>query len=97
MRRAFDVRLVGLLAALLLAIAAGCGGDDEEGAGDTSTGGGGAESVSGSVTILADWTGPEGESFKAVLDGFREKYPNVDAKCLIRPNRTDFSLLQHPQ
>src|SRR5215216_7962462 len=72
MKRAFDVRLAGLLAVLLLAIAAGCGGGDEEG--------GGAANVSGSVTILADWTGPEGESFKAVLDGFKDKYPNVDAK-----------------
>jgi alpha-glucoside transport system substrate-binding protein len=80
MKRAFDVRLAGLLAVLLLAIAAGCGGGDEEGGGgggETSTGG---TNVSGSVTILADWTGPEGESFKAVLEGFKTKYPNVDAK-----------------
>jgi len=80
MKRAFDVRLAGLLAVLLLAIAAGCGGGDEEGGGETSTGGGGAANVSGSVTILSDWTGPEGESFKAVLDGFKQKYPNVNAK-----------------
>jgi alpha-glucoside transport system substrate-binding protein len=80
MRRAFDVRLLALLAALLLALAAGCGGDDEEGGGETTGGAGGNESVSGSVTILSDWTGPEGESFKAVLDGFRAEFPNVDAK-----------------
>ena len=80
MRRAFDVRLAGLLAVLILAIAAGCGGGDEEGGGETSTGGSAASNVSGSVTILADWTGPEGDSFKAVLDGFKEKYPNVNAK-----------------
>jgi alpha-glucoside transport system substrate-binding protein len=79
MKRAYGVRLVGLLGGLLLAIAAGCGGGNEEGGG----GGGAAttaESVSGSVTILADWTGPEGDSFKAVLDGFRAKYPDVTAK-----------------
>jgi alpha-glucoside transport system substrate-binding protein len=81
MRRAFDVRIVGLLAALLLAIAAGCGGGDEEGGGETTSGGGNAnENVSGSVTILADWTGPEGASFQAVLDGFKKAYPNVNAK-----------------
>jgi len=69
--------LLGLLAALLLAlVAAGCGGGDEEG---TDTGGGGqAENVSGSVTILADWSGPEGKSFQAVLDGFSDANPDVD-------------------
>jgi alpha-glucoside transport system substrate-binding protein len=81
MRRAFDVRLLlALLAAVLLALAAGCGGDDEEGGGETAAGGGGNESVSGSVTILADWTGPEGASFQAVLDGFKAAYPNVNAR-----------------
>ena len=79
MKRAFDVRLAGLLAALLLAVAAGCGGSNNEssGGGGTSTG---ASNVSGSVTILADWTGPEGASFQAVLNGFKQKYPNVNAK-----------------
>jgi alpha-glucoside transport system substrate-binding protein len=70
--------LFALLTAFLLLAASACGGGDEGG------GGGGtgtqASNVSGSVTILADWTGPEGESFKAVLDGFKQKYPNVDAK-----------------
>jgi alpha-glucoside transport system substrate-binding protein len=78
MKRAYGVRLVGLLGASLLAIAAaGCGGGNEEGGGGAATT---AQGVSGSVTILADWTGPEGESFKAVLDGFRAKYPDVTAK-----------------
>ena len=72
--------LLSLGVALLLALgAAGCGGDDGGG------GGGGTEaatteapSVSGSVTVLAVWTGAEGESFQAVLDGFSEKYPDVN-------------------
>jgi len=82
MKRAFDLRLVGLLVVLLLAIAAGCGGGDEEGGGETTSGGGGSSNsnVSGSVTILSDWTGPEGASFQAVLDGFKKAYPNVNAK-----------------
>jgi alpha-glucoside transport system substrate-binding protein len=63
--------------AFLLLAASACGGGDEGGGGATGTE---ASNVSGSVTILADWTGPEGESFKAVLDGFKQKYPNVDAK-----------------
>jgi alpha-glucoside transport system substrate-binding protein len=69
--------LFALLTAFLLLAASACGGGDEGGGGGTGTQ---ASNVSGSVTILADWTGPEGESFKAVLDGFKAKYPNVDAK-----------------
>jgi alpha-glucoside transport system substrate-binding protein len=82
MKRAYGVRLVGLLAAVLLLaiVAAGCGGDDEEGEGGGATTEAAGEDVSGSVTILSDWTGPEGDSFKAVLDGFRDKYPNVTAR-----------------
>jgi alpha-glucoside transport system substrate-binding protein len=70
--------LFALLTAFLLLAASACGGGDEGGGGGTT--GTQASNVSGSVTILADWTGPEGESFKAVLDGFKKKYPNVDAK-----------------
>jgi alpha-glucoside transport system substrate-binding protein len=70
--------LFALLTAFLLLAASACGGGDEGGGGGTT--GTEASNVSGSVTILADWTGPEGESFKAVLDGFKQKYPNVDAK-----------------
>src|SRR3954452_14657907 len=36
--------------------------------------------VSGTVTILADWTGAEGKSFQAVLDGFKKKNPDVTVK-----------------
>jgi alpha-glucoside transport system substrate-binding protein len=36
--------------------------------------------VSGSVTILADWTGAEGKSFQAVLDGFKKKQPDITVK-----------------
>jgi alpha-glucoside transport system substrate-binding protein len=71
--------LFALLTAFLLLAASACGGGDEGGGGGT-TAGTEASNVSGSVTILADWTGPEGESFKAVLDGFKDEYPNVDAK-----------------
>ena len=70
--------LFALLTAFLLLAASACGGGDEGGGGTTA--GTEAANVSGSVTILADWTGPEGESFKAVLDGFKQKYPDVDAK-----------------
>ena len=36
--------------------------------------------VSGTVTMLAVWTGAEGASFKAVLDGFKKKYPDITVK-----------------
>ena len=36
--------------------------------------------MKGTVTILADWTGAEGKSFQAVLDGFKKKNPDVTVK-----------------
>jgi alpha-glucoside transport system substrate-binding protein len=80
------LHLLALLLTLALAlIAAGCGGDDDDesagGGGETTAAtteeGGGGSDVSGSISVLAVWTGQEGDSFKAVLDGFNEKYPNV--------------------
>ena len=77
--------LLALLVALLAFLAAGCGGDDDEAGGTT----GGDETteateeqeqVSGSITVLAVWTGAEGESFQAVIDGFNEEQPDVTVK-----------------
>jgi ABC-type glycerol-3-phosphate transport system substrate-binding protein len=71
-------QLLGLLLTLVVALlAAGCGGDDEEGAGTTGEGTTTAESVSGTVSVMAVWTGPEQKSFQAVLDGFKEANPDV--------------------
>jgi alpha-glucoside transport system substrate-binding protein len=71
-----------LLLALVLAVAAaGCGGDDDDEAEEAppaETEEGAAEQVSGSVSVLAVWTGAEGESFQAVLDGFKEQQPDVN-------------------
>ena len=65
-------RIAALLAvAVLAAVAAGCGGDDGGGGGD-------GEGVSGDVSVMAVWTGPEQESFEAVLDAFMEEYPDVN-------------------
>ena len=55
-------------------VAAGCGGSKK------SSGGGGttaAAKVSGSISMVAVWTGPEGAAMKAVLDGFKAKNPGV--------------------
>jgi alpha-glucoside transport system substrate-binding protein len=76
MRRRFV--LLALLALIVPLLAASCGGDDEEpAAGDTATAeeGGG---VSGSLSIMGVWVGPEQESFQAVIDGFTEQNPDVE-------------------
>jgi hypothetical protein len=77
-------RLHLLALALMLALsvfAASCGGDDDDGAADatgaTDTGAGG-EDVSGEVSVMSTWSGPEQESFEAVIAGFNEQYPDVD-------------------
>jgi alpha-glucoside transport system substrate-binding protein len=74
--------LLALLVAMLALVAAGCGGDDDdegEGAGTTAeeTTTAEEESVSGTISVLAVWTGAEGEAFQAVLDGFKEENPDV--------------------
>ena len=74
--------LLALLVALLAFLAAGCGGDDDEAGGTTAaaTTEEEQEAVSGSITVLAVWTGAEGEAFQAVLDGFTEQQPDVDVR-----------------
>jgi alpha-glucoside transport system substrate-binding protein len=63
--------LVGVLAF----VAAGCGGDDDGGGGVE-----GSEDVTGSISTMGTWAGPEQASFQAVIDGFNELYPNVTVK-----------------
>jgi len=66
----------------LFVLAAGCGGDDDDdeggaetGAADTGDGGG---EVSGDVSVVSTWSGPEQASFQAVIDGFTEQNPDVN-------------------
>ena len=71
--------LLALLVGVLAFLAAGCGGDDDS-AGSGGTGAtteGGAAAVSGNISVLAVWTGAEGEAFQAVLDGFTAENPDV--------------------
>jgi alpha-glucoside transport system substrate-binding protein len=67
---------LALIAALMVAAAA-CGGDDE-GAQDATTPTG--EQVSGSVSVMSTWSGPEQRTFEAVIDGFTKKNPDVDVR-----------------
>ena len=67
--------VLATLAAVLAFAAAGCGGDDNGGGGAK-----GSEDVSGSVSVMAIWAGEEQKSFQEVINGFEEKYPNVDVK-----------------
>ena len=81
MRKHRLLLVLALLIGALSLLAAGCGGDDDEGAGAGTTTEAAtteaAENVTGAITIAGLWTGGEGESFQAVLDGFKEKYPDV--------------------
>jgi alpha-glucoside transport system substrate-binding protein len=70
-RRLTRLGIPAVLSALVLA-AAGCGGDD----GDDG-GGGGGEGVSGSVSVMGIWSGPEQESFEAVAQKFMDDNPDV--------------------
>ncbi len=74
--------LLALLVGVLAFLAAGCGGEDEAGGdttGDgTTTEAAGGGDVSGSISVLAVWTGAEGEAFQAVLDGFTTENPDVN-------------------
>jgi alpha-glucoside transport system substrate-binding protein len=70
-----------MLTLVLAATAAGCGSDDdEEGTGAGTTAEETTESVSGNVSVMAVWTGPEQKSFQAVLDGFTSANPDVTVK-----------------
>jgi len=69
-RKALGLALVvGVLAAL---VAASLGNASRKAPDSTR--------VSGTVTMLAVWTGAEGKSIKAVLDGFHKKFPDVTVK-----------------
>jgi alpha-glucoside transport system substrate-binding protein len=70
--------LLGLFALFLFAAAAcGGGGGGSTGAQGTT---GGAECGSGSISLMGIWVSTEQKSIQAVLDGFKEKCPDVTVK-----------------
>jgi alpha-glucoside transport system substrate-binding protein len=75
--------IVLVLALALVAFAAACGGDDDDegnggATGAADTGGEGGGDVSGEVSVISTWSGPEQASFEEVIAGFNEQYPDVD-------------------
>jgi alpha-glucoside transport system substrate-binding protein len=77
MRRRFS--LFGLFVVLVL-VAAACGGGGGGETGAAGTTGGGAECGSGSISLMGIWVATEQQSIQAVLDGFKEKCPDVTVK-----------------
>ena len=65
-------RLLIGVAGLALVIA-GCSSNN---GGDSSA----TDAPSGSIRVVSNWTGEEGDAFQAVVDGFRAKYPSVTVK-----------------
>lgn len=74
----FLVSIIGVMLFALLVVATACG-EEEGGGGGASPKPtqGGNTNVSGTVSMMAIWSGAEQDKFEAVLDGFREMYPNV--------------------
>ena len=68
------------LALLALAVAAAAAATTTAPAAAQTTRDRRRRTVSGNVSIVGIWTGDEQKSFQAVLDGFKEKYPNVKVK-----------------
>jgi alpha-glucoside transport system substrate-binding protein len=55
----------------------------------------GTPKVTGSVTVMENWTGAEGEAFQAVIDGFKSVAPDVSVKLVQVPfNQTQAQLAQ---
>lgn len=51
--------------------------------------------LSGSVTVMENWTGAEGAAFQAVINGFKTRNPGVDVKLVQVPfNQTQAQLAQ---
>jgi alpha-glucoside transport system substrate-binding protein len=77
MRRRFS--LLGLLAVLVF-VAAACGGGGNGETGAAGSTGGGQECGSGTISLMGIWVATEQKSIQAVLDGFKEKCPDVTVK-----------------
>lgn len=59
------------------------------------TSGSRSDALSGSITVMQNWTGAEGAAFKAVIKGFETRNPGVSVKLIQVPfNQTQSQLAQ---
>jgi alpha-glucoside transport system substrate-binding protein len=69
------MRLTAVAMVLAVAAAAACGGG--ESSSSSGGGGGSTSSVSGSISVMGVWSGPEQAAFQKVIDGFTQANPEV--------------------
>ena len=71
-------RLSATALVLAMVLATGCGG----GSGSSSSGGSGGSTsnISGSISVMGIWSGPEQAAFQKVIDGFTSQNPDVSVK-----------------
>jgi alpha-glucoside transport system substrate-binding protein len=74
------LRLTAVATMLAVALTAACGGGSSSSSGGGGGGGGSTSSVSGSISIMGVWSGPEQAAFQKVIDGFTAANPNVTVK-----------------
>jgi alpha-glucoside transport system substrate-binding protein len=81
--------LLGVAIALVFGVAAAASASSQRGASGAST------RLSGTVTVMENWTGAEGAAFQAVINGFKSVAPEVDVKLVQVPfNQTQAQLAQ---
>lgn len=75
----------GSLAVALVLLASACGGNGSQG--------GESGEASGELRVVHNWTGPEGEAFQAVIEGFEADHPDVKVELEQVPFEQTQSLL----
>ena len=75
-------RLSATALVLAMVLATGCGG----GSGSSSSGGSGGSTsdISGSISVMGIWSGPEQAAFQKVIDGFTSQNPDVLGEVHVR-------------
>jgi maltose-binding protein MalE len=61
-------------------VAAACGGGSSNNTGTGAASGGSTSTISGSISVMGVWSGPEQAAFQKVIDGFTADNPNVSVK-----------------
>ena len=72
------LRLTAVTALLAISLTAACGGGSSSSSGGEP--GGSTSSISGSISVMGVWSGPEQAAFQKVIDGFTQANPGVTVK-----------------